>query len=98
MESNEQNTDAEKANDFWNLAERFINLANEQAQELSPDMVNSALQYAAARFNAFIVATNSEELEDERDEAVRYLTNHYRELLRESLNDYIENPPEKAKQ
>lgn len=83
---------------FWNLVESFLNLANEQTEKLTPDTVNSALQYAAARYNAFIVAANTDDLSGEKDAAVKYLTKHYRDLLIEHLDDYLENPLEKPKE
>jgi len=83
---------------FWQLTEEIIALANEQAEQHSPDLVNSALQYAAARFSAFIVAANTDDLADEKDAAVKYLTKHYRDQLIEHLDDYIANPLEKPKE
>lgn len=84
-----------KDQDFWNLVDTLLSDANEKAETLSPDIVNSALQYAAARYNAFVVAANTDDLADEKDAAVKYLTKHYRDLLIEQLDDYIANPLEK---
>lgn len=84
--------------DFWSLVDKLITEANQQAETLSPDVVNSALQYAAARYNAFVVAANTDDLADEKDAAVKYLTKHYRDLLIEHLDDYIAHPLEKPKE
>lgn len=88
-----ENTDA-----FWELAEEFINLANARAEQTSPDAVNSALQFAAARFGAFIVASNTDDLADEKDGALKHLGWHYRQLLDAQLEDYIANPLPKPKE
>ncbi len=80
---------------FWELVDELIELANTRAEEEGPDQINSALQYASARFSAFVVASNTDDLADDKPEALRFLTNHYREVLGDNLDDFIENPVEK---
>lgn len=81
---------------FWELVDELIELANRHSENDGPDMVNSALQYASARFSAFVVATNTDDLADEKPEALRFLTNHYREILDNNLEEFVENPVEKS--
>lgn len=81
---------------FWELVDELIEFANTRAEDSGPDMVNSAMQYASARFSAFVVASNSDDLADEKPEALRFLTNHYREVLGDNLDDFVENPIEKT--
>ncbi len=79
---------------FWDRADQFINLANEQSQEASPGEVSSSLLYAAARFNAFIAAStarNINELKKNKEEAIRYFSNQYLEMFVENIEDWIEN-------
>ena len=80
---------------FWELVDQLIEFANTQSGEHGPDMVNSAMQYASARFSAFVVAGNTDNMSDEKAEALRFLTNHYRDVLRDNLDDFEKNPPEK---
>ncbi|GAB1259622.1 DUF3144 domain-containing protein [Aurantivibrio plasticivorans] len=75
--------------EFWDLADSFINMANEQMEHSDPGKVSSAILYAAARFNAFIVAnTTEEDFESEKAGALRYFTKQYRVMLEESLEDF----------
>ena len=80
----------------FQLIEQFLDLANEAAEESGPDLVNSALLQAAARYNAFIVAANSDDLRDEKPSAISYLVTRYKEMLDDNLDDFIENPLPKA--
>ena len=86
--------DNELDKDFLNRADQFINLANEQSQEVTPGEVSSSLLYAAARFNAFIAAAtakNIDELKKNKEEAIRYFSNQYYEMFVENIEDWIEN-------
>ena len=79
---------------FWDLADAFIQKANDACEDADPGIVSAALLNAAARFNAFVVATSSidrKEYIDEIESSEKYLTNRYREILRENLEDYREN-------
>ena len=82
------------AEDFWRLADSFINLANDHYQKDGDGRVGYAMLYAAARFNAFIVATTAgdkTELAAEKDPATDYFTDQYRKMFSENLEDYHSN-------
>ncbi len=79
---------------FWNRADQFINLANEQSKKATPGEVSSSLLYAAARYNAFIAAAtarNIDELKKNKEETIRYFSNQYYEMFVENIEDWIEN-------
>lgn len=79
---------------FWDLVDKFIQQANDACDDADPGVVSAALLNAAARFNAFVVATASidrKEYIDEMDSSLNYLSGRYREFLRENLEDYREN-------
>ena len=80
--------------EFWDRADAVIHMANKQCKHAPNGKVSSSLLYAAARFNAFIVAvkaSNAEEIKSHKDEAINYFTEQYRKMLMENLDDYIEN-------
>ena len=86
--------DNELDKQFWNRADQFINLANEQSQEASLGEVSSSFLYAAARYNAFVAAAtakNIDELKKNKEEAIRYFANQYYEMFVENIEDWIEN-------
>lgn len=79
---------------FWDLVDRFIGNANDACDDADPGIVSAALLNAAARFNAFVVASSSvdrKEYIDEIESSQNYLTGRYREILRDNLEDYREN-------
>jgi hypothetical protein len=79
---------------FWDLVDQFIQQANDACEQLDPGLVSAALLNACARFNAFVVASSSldrAEFIEEIEPAQSHLTDHYRTLLRENLDDYREN-------
>ncbi len=79
---------------FWNLVDQFIQQANTACEDVDPGVVSAALLNAAARFNAFVVATSSldrKEYIEEMDSSLNYLTGRYREVLRDNLEDYREH-------
>ncbi len=87
---NKQQTD----NEFRSRADAFIRLANEQRHDAANDKVNASLLYAATRFNAFVVASaaqNADEMREDKEEAVRYFTQKFSEMLVENIDDYIGN-------
>ncbi len=82
------------AEQFWRLADSFINLANELYQEQSDGKVGYAMLYATARFNAFIVATSAgdkKSLGEEKQPATDYFSEQYRKMFIENLDDYEQN-------
>lgn len=79
---------------FWDLVDTFIENANDACDDLDPGIVSAALLNAAARFNAFVVASASldrKEYIDEIESAQKYLTGRYAELVRNNLDDYRDN-------
>jgi hypothetical protein len=88
----DKNTQEE--NQFWDLVDRFIQQANAACDELEPGAVSAALLNAAARFNAFVVASASldrNEFIEEIEPAQQHLTECYRTLLGDNLDDYREH-------
>ncbi len=77
---------------IFELIEKLLDVANEAAEEFGPDTANSALLQAAARYNAFIVAANSDDLKDEKSSATSYLVSRYKEMLIDNLDDFIAHP------
>ncbi|NVK12460.1 MAG: DUF3144 domain-containing protein [Gammaproteobacteria bacterium] len=72
--------------------EKLLDLANELAESSDPDVINAALLHAASRYNAFVVALNTDDLKDEKRSAVSYLVGEYKAMLEEQLDDFIANP------
>ena len=90
------NTDANAKPDdaFWTAADGFINLANEQNKAIDRSTVAAGFLYAAARFNAFVIASqcgSKQEFETEKAAAIDYFVNQYKIGLTENIADYTAN-------
>lgn len=86
--------DIEADDEFWDMADSLIAEANQLCDKADPSKVGAALLYAAARFNAFIVASNSvdrKEFKAEKEEAMQYFSKQYRTMLGDNLADYEAN-------
>jgi len=86
----------ERDETFYQRADAHIALANEQINnhQTKPVDANDALLYAASRFNAWIIAasfSNAQDLKNDRENAIAYFTNAYKEMLEENFDDYAEN-------
>ena len=89
---------AASANDndqqFWDLAEQFVDIANGALEEADAGKVGAAMLYAAARFNAFVVASASldrAEFIEDIDESMEYLSKQFRHMLGDNLRDFRDN-------
>ncbi len=79
---------------FRQLADQFIQLANEQYQMTGEGRVGYALMYAAARFNAFLVASTAghkSQLAAELEETTQYFTRQYQKMFTENISDYLQH-------
>lgn len=84
-------SDDELDKEFRNMADAFIDLANQQIKGDNREIVSMSLLYAAARFNSFVVAAHAPDLkkfDDDREKAFEFFLGKYREMLTENLDDY----------
>ena len=80
--------------EFFERADAYITLANDQASSVSRGKVSASMMFATARFNAWVSASgtdSAEELASVKDEALQYFLSEYRKMLEENLDEYIEN-------
>ena len=72
--------------EYWNLVDSFIQVANAHLDTTDADQVNAAILEAAAQFNAFILSsTESVQKPSERKELTHEFVGHYRKLLEQAL-------------
>lgn len=79
--------------EFWERADQIIALANEQCTQNTGNEVATSLLYAAARFNAFLIASKGDaaRMQQEKDDAIAFFTEQYKRMLTDNFNDYITN-------
>ncbi len=79
---------------FLHIADRFIELANEQVQQNDLTKAGAGFLYANARFTAFLIASqcgDAKALEVEKADAIEYFVNQYAQALTSNLADYQQN-------
>jgi hypothetical protein len=79
---------------FWERANALINLANDQCEAAHPNEVSASTLYAAARFNAFIVAKTTgsgANMKLEKERALDYFTEQFRQMMAANLDDFAAN-------
>ena len=84
----------EPDDNFWDRADRFIEIANEFCGQTSMGKVSSSFLYAASRFSSFVVASSaksSDELQNQKKAAIEYFVEQYRKMLEENIEDHIKN-------
>jgi hypothetical protein len=86
------NSETDKA--FFERADAYIDVANQQAAEVNRGKVSASMMFATARFNAWVSASGTESGEDlaaVKQEALDYFLAEYRKMLEENLDEYIEH-------
>ncbi len=71
---------------FHEVADEFINLANDLSDDWASPLLSAAIMYAAARYNAFNFRTMDGD-EQNIEQAIRYYTEQYGRMLRENLRE-----------
>lgn len=87
-------TEDAKDERYWAWVDEFIDTANRLGREAQPGRVSSSLLFAAARHNAFLVASTARDRDDlvaRKEEAVAHNMDNYRLMLARNLDEYIEN-------
>lgn len=75
---------------LFDLADQFINLANEIAQKEGSSDVGTALRYAAARYNTFEASMSSSNLIADEEKMTNMLCDDFRGMLKVHMQDYIQ--------
>jgi len=84
-------SDTDIDREFRAMVDAFVDLANDQGETAAHENVGMALLYAAARYNAYVVASHAPDLaryEADRGKATEFFGGEYRRMLDENLDDY----------
>lgn len=87
-------SDNKPSQEFWDVTDSFIHLANQHRARVGGPMTSAALLAAAARFNAFVVAETVKDVEGLKQEeagATQFLVERYQKMLADHLADHIRN-------
>ena len=89
--STEELSDEELDVQHREVADKFIDLANQQAQRFHKENVSQGMMYGTARFNAFVVGSHADDVlayDEDRDCAIEYFVGQSRQMLISNLDDY----------
>lgn len=79
---------------FWDVADSFVHLANENCKQVERGQVCAAMMFSAARFNAFTTSVDAPDAEvfaKEVEPAIAYFRDEFEKMLRENFRDYAKN-------
>tara|TARA_R110002050_G_scaffold57423_5_gene129295 strand:- start:217013 stop:217327 length:315 start_codon:yes stop_codon:yes gene_type:complete len=71
----------------------FLSLANEHFKTIEMDDISAAMREATARFNAFEAQYKSDNLKNDRDNAISWFSEEFTHSLTEYIDDLIEKTP-----
>jgi len=80
--------------EFWQRVDAVVNVANDQCDAATANEVAASTLFAAARFNAFLLAKgtgNADSMKGEREEALEYFMAQFRGMMSANLDDFIAN-------
>ena len=85
---------SEPDDEFWKIAESFIELANNQDDKIDRSKVSGAMLYAVSRFNASVAAYSkgsAEGMKKDQEDVVTFFLDQYEKMFVENYEDYMEN-------
>lgn len=86
---------SERDPQFFDCADAFIRIANEQMENgFDAGQVSAAFMYGLARYSAWFSASgwqNSQDMAEAKTETLTFFVNEYRKMLELNLDDYIDN-------
>jgi len=80
--------------EFFRRVDAVINLTNDQSEASSPSEAGASTLFAAARFNAFLLAKSTgtaANMTAEKERALDYFTQQFRGMMTANLDDFIAN-------
>ena len=72
------------------MADKFIEVANEFTKTETKERVGAAIMFAAARYNAFEAHSKSDNLVKDKMDALEWYSNEYKRMLEANLDDFIQ--------
>jgi len=99
MTDTDTNPESDANRHFRKMADRFIDTANRQLNDTESSIVNSAFLYGASRFSAFVTVQKTGSLtrfDEMHDEAVKYYTDEFKNMLIQNLEHYRRSMEEDA--
>ena len=75
---------------FYDVVDKFIDLANEISRSDYSVKVGVALRFAAARYSAYEASLMTNNLVEDKDKLIQVFANDYTKMLQANFDNYIE--------
>ncbi|MFK0570236.1 DUF3144 domain-containing protein [Endozoicomonas sp.] len=87
----EEEEDKQNQKDIFDLANKFIALANNMSQKDKKEFwkIGTAFRYAAARYSSHESAVGSQDLLKDRDELENWMASQFKTMLIENMQQQI---------
>jgi hypothetical protein len=76
--------------EFYDIVDKFIDLANEIAKSDPSGRVGVALRFAAARYSAYEASLMTNNLAEDKDKQMKLFVDDYTKMLQTNFDNYIE--------
>ena len=86
--ANDTDIDQKKEKTFYDIADKFIDLANEISRSESPGTIGVAIRYAAARYSAFEVSLQGNNFAEGQNRHLDFFVNSFTEMLQKNFEEY----------
>ena len=73
--------------EFYDMVDRFINLANDLEKESTRSRISATLMFAAARYNVFNWLNRDVDLQQNLEDAVAYYREQYSKMFRDNVEE-----------
>lgn len=76
---------------FYTLADKFIDLANNECDSQDPSFVGAAMLFSVARFSSFVVASQAPDqaaYEGELERATEFFNKEFDRMLKQNMEEY----------
>jgi hypothetical protein len=74
---------------MYDVANEFVDLANELSLTDKSGNIGVGLRYAAARYSAFEASMHAENLAADKEAVIEMYLDDYRRMLSDNIDDYI---------
>ena len=81
--------DQENEKAMYDMADKFIDLANEISKSESYGTIGVAIRYAAARYSAFEASMRTNNLAEDKEKHLQFFAKTFTEMLQKNFEEYI---------
>jgi len=81
--------DQENKKAMYDMADKFIDLANEISKSDSYGTIGVAIRYAAARYSAFEASMRTNNLAEDKEKHLQFFAKTFTEMLQKNFKEYI---------